>query len=310
MWASVSIWIGLLLSFPAWAMAQPENPNVRNHRPTNLVAVSPNNNSDWRYLATRAKHYWDLKGKYSFQQAINSISLISIPPIVASDLSDHGPMCGDSVSDEMFQFGARLSMSQKARLKIRLMLKDLKIHIIEKLMELLRQNPPTKLGSTVKQLNIDEKLWLEASNQLADTYIRAVDLFLETHPGAMPRLGKRGLVFDLLGIQNAKNTPWCADWASFILEYLDDNISVDSVVNKIFRIAGGQQDYPERTDAWRQHNFVVVYPSGRSISIPLTDENQVIALDPWRTILPKAHFLNFDDPETGYYTLTNFGFIK
>jgi hypothetical protein len=176
--------------------------------------------------------------------------------------------------------------SETARLELRLNLKKLKVDIVERLLAMLRAHPP------LPKPKVDLK---EAAEDVADAYLRAVDDFLRTHPGARPKLGSRNFIADAAGLQDEFNSPWCADWAGAMLKAMGEAFPGGHRVNEVFRFDWAQSHAKGLGVFPIQHNFVLVRPVGRPPQFPIEKAtSSMTLLDPWRTILPKAYFPNPD----------------
>ncbi len=112
-----------------------------------------------------------------------------------------------------------ISDAKLARINIRANLLSLKQKIVTEVYLMLKETTPVD-PLINGQPSLQELV--NASNEIADTYIRAVDTFLKDHPGARPKLGARNAVLDATGISNERNAPWCADWAPAMVTAMVD----------------------------------------------------------------------------------------
>ncbi len=185
---------------------------------------------------------------------------------------------------EWIEPAADLSAAEHARLVLRLNLKRLKRDLIQQLETMLAINPPDP------KPEVDVAAAIE---KLADVYLRAVDEFLATHPGAKPQLGSRNLVADAVGLQDEFNAPWCADWAAAMLQSTFQKIPGNDPIHQVFRFEWGQAHAKFASIFPIQHNFMIVRPVGRPARFPLNPKDKsALMFDPWRTLNPRAYFAN------------------
>lgn len=189
-----------------------------------------------------------------------------------------------------------LTAAQRARANLRLNIHSLKIDIVKKVMEMFRLHPPREIVTSPQEL-------LEAANGVADVYLRAVDRFLESHPGARPKLGHRNLVANLVGLQNEKNAPWCADWAKeMVLAFA--NLPYFHPTSRLLR-SNWAQSHSSILGYPIEHNYLAIYPHGNPPELPARKwESSILLLDPWRDLLPRVYF---PGGEEWYGHTTNLG---
>lgn len=213
--------------------------------------------------------------------------------ISALPLTDVPPNDPQGSRDEWLKAPSSLKTSERARLEIRLNLRQLKADLVQSLETMAKAHPPT-------QGNLADLP--QAYDAVADAYLEAVDTFLQDHPGARPLLGSRNFIADATGLQDEFNAPWCADWAGDMLKSVAHSIPPSSPASKLFRFEWGQTHA-----SWsREHNYLIVYPYGHPPKFPAADgDTGLLLFDPWRTILPQAYF-----PKSGgrwYETPSNLG---
>jgi len=205
----------------------------------------------------------------------------SLLPLFLGDI----PRLGEEKSPDWVRGPSGLTPAQKSRVEIRLNLKRLKRHIVSYLEEMLSKNPPIPAADAEAG---------EVCEIVADWYIRSVDDFLRTHPGARPELGHRNFVANLVGLQNEFNSPWCADWAAGMITALDD-LPEAARVHQYFRF-GWAQTHSRAAGVFPiQHNYLMVRVAGYPEEFPMDPEKRRAALfDPWRSTLPLVYYPNPD----------------
>jgi hypothetical protein len=144
----------------------------------------------------------------------------------------------------------------------------------EQVFDMLKKTPPVVPGAP----KLTERDYVQAANQVADRYIRTVDEFLASHPGAKPKLGKRTNILDKLGVANAVTAPWCADWAEAMTREMAN-------ANRLIGTDWGQW---KAGDA--EHNFLLVRSFGFLPTYPIKDPaTNILLFDPWRDLLPRVY---------------------
>lgn len=171
--------------------------------------------------------------------------------------------------------------------------------------EMLKQTPPKPASG---RAYTDEDL-IAVANTLSNAYIVAAQQFIVFHPGVKPELGKRGALFEALGLQHAANYPWCADWAEAVSKSMNAAKLFDAngneLISDLITIRDTQYNLSLATgrNTRDQHNFVSIAPFGHGIKFDKYDD-RIRILDPWRTISPVVY-----KPVNGYYKYpTNEGF--
>ncbi len=138
-------------------------------------------------------------------------------------------------------------------------------------------------------------------NKVADRYIRAVDEFLGSHPGAKPTLGTRNYVLDYLGLANDINHPWCATWADFVHNKISTMPTADygaafafgivEVSLEFHRVQWNKSSLPI-AGIQIQHNWITVqsagYPALQTKTKAQLDGESVIYFDPWWDLSPRV----------------------
>lgn len=201
---------------------------------------APGNKTDGRYLIPK-----DTGARWSYWNQVRSqfaaLAKSGQKEFATRLIQTHSlttlPKLDDSKPGPWVEVTSGLTPAESARATLRLNLKSVKQGIIEKLEDMLAENPPLPTPS------IDPR---EATEALADIYIRAVDEFLATHPGAKPKLGSRNIIADATGLQNEFNAPWCADWAAGMMKSVLDDIPGSHPINQVFRF-----DWDKRTRSSR-----------------------------------------------------------
>ncbi len=178
-------------------------------------------------------------------------------------------------------FGGIATPAQLARIHLRVNLIYLKQHLVDRLYNMVVNNPPAGRQWTEE----DRRDIANATNRTADDLIRMVDLFLRTHPGAKPSLDTRHWW------QDRFSAPWCADWAGAMRAWITAVITSrgpQHPANRYLQFEWGQANHKGY-----QHNFIIVKPSGHTVQLS-TPENEtvdrkILLFDPWRDLLPRAY---------------------
>jgi hypothetical protein len=188
-----------------------------------------------------------------------------------------------------------LTPSMYARLNIVYNLMNIKQELVNNIYNMLLKTPPMVMDPETGKMkqHTNTKDFEIAANQIADAYIRAVDKFLKDHPGALPSLGARSTLLDLVGIQNPTNSPWCADWAEGVIKNMQDNLKGKTEANRLVVLEWDQykQSKPEY-----QHNFPIVRPRGYQTQYLPNLDPVILLLDAWRNLLPRSYNTNNDVP--------------
>ncbi|MFM8313908.1 MAG: hypothetical protein ACKOA8_06450 [Deltaproteobacteria bacterium] len=214
----------------------------------------------------------DVAIKYSgekcrFARSVLAQSLEKIPSIELEEVAYKSSQVNLPVQCSSF------TLAESARYSLRLNLSSIKAQIVGDVLKLFKATPPKPFPDVSSELEI--------ANDFADAYIAIVDKFLKEHPGARPKLGKR---IEFLGLQNEINAPWCADWAQGVLEGFMNRFDAKHPIQKWLKFQWAQIRSP-------QHNFVVIYPSGRPPAVPpKPNDHTLLIADPWHTILPGTYF--------------------
>ncbi len=163
--------------------------------------------------------------------------------------------------------------AELARIRIRVNLLYFKGNIVDRVYAQLMMLPPTGPGSVQDPIR-----YAEAANELADSYIRAVDAFLQKHYGARPKQGTRAGYFgyQINENENEITAPWCADWAKGVYGSIKkDEATKWKSAKNMFSIFWMQ--WRRENDSGvsflsgaQQHNFVGLFPNGRSIMCSVT----------------------------------------
>ncbi len=159
-----------------------------------------------------------------------------------------------------------------ARISIRINLVALKTDIVNEVFNMLKTTTPVFPGAG----KLTDKDYAQAANQVADRYIRAVDDFLATHPGAKPKLGKRTPILEKFGIETAVTAPWCADWAQAMTQEL---FGVNRMIGT---------DWGQWKSGGAEHNFLIVRSKGYLPTYPAKETTNILLFDPWRDLLPRV----------------------
>ena len=121
------------------------------------------------------------------------------------------------------------------------------------------------------------------ANFFADAYIQAVLEFLNSHPGAKPKLDSRSRITDQLVNAGLVDAPWCSDWADFISSKMLDPLRHGEL--SYLRIQRAQWNGVINGQAY-QHNYVLVYQRGHSSKYMSNIDKSLLILDPWKNLLP------------------------
>jgi hypothetical protein len=150
---------------------------------------------------------------------------------------------------------------------------------------MMKTTPP--VGPQFK-LNIPSDFdYLMSANEIANTYIIAVDKFLRDYPGAAPQLGTR-LEVPLVESDEtrAKRAPWCADWSSAMVAALS-NLQ-KSGRGGFWVVQSGQYNEARLVKDY-QHNFAIVRPRGHTVQFLPAIDPVILLFDPWRDLLPRVY---------------------
>ena len=176
--------------------------------------------------------------------------------------------------------------SEAARLQIRVNLQNLKQDIVDKVDALLQATPPRSGGQPV---TLTAAQRADAANRFADIYIRAVDDFLRTHPGAKASLGARNTFLNWLGLSNEYTDPWCADWALGMFQNVV--YAVRNPANQIHQVLDGADAQATWGSGAHEHNWVVIYPKetipAESLTPTQAMQDKMLYADPWPSLMPK-----------------------
>jgi len=176
-----------------------------------------------------------------------------------------------------------------ARSTIRLNVRPIKQSLVDTTSALFATHPPQHAGGQA----FTRSEMVALANSFADAYIRAVDRFLQEHPGASPGQGTR------YPWENATNTPVCEDWQKGLLRLLLTDPAVK------------QGDLVLRAGEWGTeragHNVVMVFPRAHVASFDVSKQTSggnaaypFIVLDPHWDILPRAFQYETWRSRTGY----------
>lgn len=279
--------ISMFLTLVGAAFAETHMPNTI-HRPE-----ASTESTDWANYRTKAKTVILTENNKSLFEIYSKLPLTGIPSVSHKE---------EVLTPTIFHF-QNLPPAEEARLNIRLNLHFLKQDLVKKFMQLFLESPPKLFSPQTGAVLVTDNAFLEkTANHLADIYITAVDTFLKEHPGAKPQLDRRRFLLDQLGIQNATNAPWCADWAVGMSTALGDAIYQDKEMRNLLRVSLAQSIDP--MDHY-QHNFVVLIPRGYDPLPEGKSTKKVLILDPWVNLLPIAY-----PPADGAHAIHRIGDIQ
>ncbi len=229
-----------------------------------------------------------------------------------------GVMIGIGLQPPVFY--PRAKPADVARINIRVNLQNLKQELVNEFNNLLTANPPKEQDGTVIPLTAAEKK--TNANKLADLYIKTVDNFLNTHPGAV-RKQFRFAVLQWFGIQNDANCPNCDTWATAIQGGVDTGgIMADSSANPSDPVLNNLYDArrAQYHGIVSEHNFLAVFskdytmppnePGGfggyiAPANMTAAIKAKVLLLDPWQDLLPRV--FTTTEMEASGWGLTNLG---
>jgi hypothetical protein len=198
--------------------------------------------------------------------------VLAIPGLVleAADLNRISPMSGDA------------SKSKAARTSIRENIRPLKQDAVNQISTMLAANPPKMRDGSV--MGKDQRAVV--ANSLADTYIRAVDKFLDRFPAAQPSQGHQHAF-----ARSPEWRPVCEDWGNAIGYEMSQNTYAKTGV---VQIVG-----PELTIG---HNVTAIVSGGHAVNWGNVSRSAApfVIMDPWPDIQPRVY--QYSAPNSPYTT--------